>query len=232
MQRRKSISYSQALSSGIPQLSAPKIHSSPPPPSKLLLLPTELQKDIIEHLDLPSQFKLRLTNRHFHTLIPRPTHQTLLLAERTTWAIIRHLYSCMDCLRLRSQGKFATAMLNGPKGRNGKEPHKRFCVECGLKGLPRSRYSPGAEIIVEGKRFVLCKECKVYSGVVGCVGSGMCESCHGKWGCGEMCREKRVGARRPRRRREEHRWGRGWENMYEDLSDYDEYFWETHDPSD
>ena len=116
---------------------------------------------MISHLDIPSKLKFRLTNRHFHTLIPRPTHSVLLLAERTPWALTRNLYSCMNCLRLRPQAKFATAMLNGPKGKNGKEPQKRFCIECGLKG-PRSRYSPGAEIIVEGKRHVLCKECKVY----------------------------------------------------------------------
>ncbi|KAH8749624.1 hypothetical protein F5882DRAFT_421398 [Hyaloscypha sp. PMI_1271] len=118
----------------------------------------------------------------------------------------------MDCLRLRFQAKFAPAMLHGPKGKNGKEPQKRFCVECGLK-RPRSRYAPGAEIVVEGKRHLFCKECRVYSGEVRCVGvgSGMCASCHRKMGCSGMCRDKKGRARQQRRERERvrerHIWG-------------------------
>jgi hypothetical protein len=126
-------------------------------------------------------------------------------------------------------------MLNGPKGKNGKEPQKRFCLECGLKG-PNTRYSPGAEIVVEGMRHVLCKECKVYSGEVGCVGSGMCSSCHGKTGCGEMCRDKKGTVRRQRREMERERsyWGSlgaAKIDLGENPDDwmYNEYWWETHD---
>lgn len=125
-------------------------------------------------------------------------------------------------------------MLTGPKGKNGKEPQKRFCVECGLKG-PRSRYSPGTEIVVEGRRSVLCKECKTYSGEAGCVGSGMCASCHEKRGCGETCRDKKAKVRQQSREREEkHGWGSLGDAMI-DLAEnpedwmYNEYWWEAHD---
>jgi hypothetical protein len=237
MSPAKPLNYRQALLSSIHQPPQPKTTASSPKQSKLLLLPTELQNNIISHLDIPSTLILRLTNRHFYTLNSCPTHTTLLLAERTPWAVTLNLYSCMDCLRLKPQAKFATAMLNGPKGRNGKDPQKRFCVECGLKG-PRSRYSPGAEIVVEGKRHVLCKECKVYSGEVGCVGSGMCASCHGKKGCGEMCRNKKGRARQQRRERERDReshirgsLGDAMIDLAENPEDwmYNEYWWETHD---
>jgi hypothetical protein len=55
--------------------------------------------------------------------------------------------------------------------------------------------------VVEGKRHVLCKDCKLYSGEEGCVGSEMCASCHRKMGCSEMCRDKKGRARQQRRER-------------------------------
>lgn len=229
----KPLTYSQALLSGIWDPERTETIPARTAPCKLLVLPAELHTEIDSYLDIVSQLKFRLTNRHFYALFPPPTHATLLLAEDLIWAVARNLYSCMDCLRLRHQSKFASAMLKGPKGRNGKEPHKRFCVECGLKGSPKSKYSPGSEIVVEGSRFVLCKECRLYSSEVGCVGSGLCAECHTKIGCGEECKEKSVKrSRAPRARKREFAWDGGWEDMYEDLDDYDEYFWETHDPSD
>jgi hypothetical protein len=233
----KPLSYREALLTGIPHSPSPPASTSPPKPSNFLLLPNELQNNIAAHLDILSKLKFRLTNRHFHTLIPRPALATLLLAERTPWATTRSLYSCMDCLRLRPHFKFATAMLKGSKGKNGREPQKRFCVECGLKG-PRSRYCPGAEIVVEGRRHVLCKECNAYSGEVGCVGSGMCAGCHGKAGCGEMCRDKKGMVRQQRRAREWEREEHGWGSLGDAMIDlaenpedwmHNEYWWETHD---
>jgi hypothetical protein len=94
-------------------------------------------------------------------------------------------------------------MLDGPKDKNGKRLQKRFCVECGFQG-PNSRYSSGTEIIVEGRRWVFCKECKAYSGELECFGSGTCARCHGNRGCREICKEKKVQVRQPRRQREEY----------------------------
>ncbi|KAH8756843.1 hypothetical protein BGZ57DRAFT_772259, partial [Hyaloscypha finlandica] len=153
-----------------------------------------LQNNIISHLDIPSTLKLRLTNRHFHTLNPYPTHVTLLLVERTPWAVAPNLYRCMDCLRLRFQEKFAPAMLHGPKGKNGKEPQKRFCVECGLK-RPRSRYAPGAEIVVEGRDICFVKSvgCIVERwGVLG-LGAGCVRVVIGRWGVARCVGIRRGG---------------------------------------
>jgi hypothetical protein len=124
-------------------------------------------------------------------------------------------------------------MLNGPKDKNGKEPQKRFCVECGFQG-PNSRYCLGTEIIVEGRRWVFCKECKAHSGEVGCVGSGMDARCHGNRECGEICQEKKVKVTQRRREREECGWGTLRDVMVdlaENLKDWmcNEYFGETHD---
>lgn len=192
----------------------------PPPASRLLSLPLELQKDIIESLDIPSKLCLRLTNHHLQSLIPCATHPDLLVAEQTPWARRRGLYACMDCRRLRSSRCFADAMKKGPKGLNGKEPHKRFCVDCGLK--PKwgtTRYSPGAEIEVEGKKHVWCKACELYKDTVACRGSGLCKGCHGPvLYCSEVrgCLKLRLGTSKKRKR------GRpGWR----DYDDYDDDLW-------
>lgn len=121
-------------------------------------------------------------------------------------------------------------MKKGPKGLNGKEPHKRFCVDCGLNPKWRAtRYSPGAEIEVEGKKHVWCKVCEQYRDNVGCRGSGLCMECHGPTlYCSEMrgCVKKGMGTSKKRRRG-------GWmEYDYDDgLDDLDrERFWECYDP--
>ncbi|OCL05468.1 hypothetical protein AOQ84DRAFT_271563, partial [Glonium stellatum] len=129
----------------------------------LLALPVELQKDIIDFLDFPSKQALRSTSHHFFIITKRPTHGELLVIEQSAWAIERRLYACKDCIRLRPSHKFADAMRKGPKGLNGRQPHKRFCIDCGLHPKPRTtRYSPGARIEVEGKRYVLCNICKLF----------------------------------------------------------------------
>jgi hypothetical protein len=119
-----------------------------------------------------------MTNRHFRALIKPPTHAELLEAETTGWAEARGLFSCMDCLRLRRRRKFADAMTKGPKGKRGKEPHKRFCLDCGLNPMPgTTRYSPGSEMKVGGLRYVLCKDCQSYRIGAGSPGSGLCTRC-------------------------------------------------------
>jgi len=199
-------------------------------PSRLLALPVELQNGIIGVLDGQSKLALKITNRHFASIVQSPSHQELLATEQTSWAIRRRLYICMDCCRLRPSLKFADAMTKGPKGLNGKEPHKRFCVHCGLNPKPRTtRYSPGAEITVGGIRHVLCKDCRKYTSEAGCITSGLCATCHVRTDCKCPPVMKRAAARhrtamnrRRARRREEEFW--------DDIPDYyDEYFWETND---
>ncbi|KAH6716188.1 hypothetical protein BKA61DRAFT_515722 [Leptodontidium sp. MPI-SDFR-AT-0119] len=199
-------------------------------PSRLVSLPVELQSGIIEALDARSKLALKITNRHFAALVKYPTHKELLATERTPWAESHSLYACMDCCRLRSSRKFADAMMKGPKGINGKEPHKRFCVDCGLNPKPRTtRYSPGAEITVGGKRHVICRDCRKYTSEVGCIGSGLCTGCHARIDCkcppvlklAAARRRAKVNRRRSRRREYD---------PWDDLDDcYDEHFWETND---
>ncbi|KAF2470567.1 uncharacterized protein BDR25DRAFT_160324, partial [Lindgomyces ingoldianus] len=156
----------------------------------LLRLPVELHKDILDILKLAptatqSILCLRLVNRYFYTLVPAPSHAMLLTAEREVWACRLCLYACRYCLRLRKGGNFADAMLKGRTGLNGKEPAKRFCVDCGLHPRPgETRYSPGAEIVVKGERRVWCKICsqvKKGADAIGC--TGVCGACHGRNGC-------------------------------------------------
>jgi hypothetical protein len=78
------------------------------------------------------------------------------------------------------------------------------------------------------------KERKAHSEEVGCFGSGMCARCHGNRGCGEMCKEKKVKVRQPRREMEEYGWGTLRDAMIdlaEKLKDWmcNVYFWETND---
>lgn len=127
-------------------------------------------------------------------------------------------------------------MKKGKKGLNGKEPHKRFCVDCGIKPkMGQTRYSPGAEIVVDGERRVFCNWCRKWKGgsEAGCPGSRECKACHGneKLGCG-FCRKGEVveSIRRNKSRRK-----RGWISWDSDdelPDEYDEYFWECYDPAD
>ena len=199
-------------------------------PSRLLALPVELQKDIIELLDIPSKLALRITSWQFSFLIKPPTHQDLLAAERSTWAMARRLFACQDCIRLRPSREFADAMKKGPKGLNGKEPHKRFCIDCGLHPKPRTtRYSPGSEMEVMGKRYVICKFCRMYTSEVGCVGSGLCGDCHASCGCQcgptsvSMAPRSGSSAKKKRARQRE------YENEWDLPDGYDEHFWECYD---
>jgi hypothetical protein len=206
-------------------------------PSRLLSLPLELQEDIIGCLDVPSKLCLRLVSLYFKSLIPRSPHSDLLVAEKTAWGIRRGLYTCMDCTRLRPSHFFADAMKKGSKGRNGKEPQKRFCIDCGLK--PKwgtTRYSPGTEIEVEGRRRVWCKDCRRVSDTVACAGSGLCEDCHGPTTyCRPpaYCAERtRITSSSTRGKMKNSRYG-----AYDDYDDdgldddYNEDFWESYDPS-
>jgi hypothetical protein len=84
------------------------------------------------------------------------------------------------------------------KARYGKAQNKIFCIECGLKCPLQKRHSPRAEIVVNGHRFVYCKQCRVHNGEVGYIGSGLCKRCHKKLWCGAGCKEKKVRVKKYR----------------------------------
>ncbi|KAL2869243.1 F-box domain protein [Aspergillus lucknowensis] len=157
----------------------------------LLSLPPELHLLIISNLSFPDLTCLKVTCSYFYHLIPPMSHEELLEAECTAFAIDKDLYACRYCLRLRSGGRFADRMLRRRRGRRGRHAGRRFCVQCGLK--PRgdsgeARYGPGAQVVMMGTAYVLCAECRRL-GVAGMqrVGamqpgalSHLCEQCWGK----------------------------------------------------
>jgi hypothetical protein len=128
--------------------------------TRLLGLPTELQCQIASEVDFPHVIALKNTCRHFYTIIPSLDHSQLLSAERTEFAYQAKLYSCSMCLRLRSQHKFADNMTKKRRSKDGAERAPRFCIECGLKGNPKTRrYTPGSLITVKGVRHAICEVC-------------------------------------------------------------------------
>lgn len=129
--------------------------------SPFFTLPPELHIWIADFLPVSDVIILRLTCKYLHSLIPRPSHDQLLLAESADWARDRDLYACRYCLRLRPACQFADRMLRRRRCRAGRDSSKRFCIECGLK--PRegtARYGAGAQIIIQGTFFVLCLSCQ------------------------------------------------------------------------
>jgi hypothetical protein len=122
-------------------------------------------------------------------------------------------------------------MLKGHTGLNGKEPQKRFCVDCGLQGnYYRSGYSPGTELVVQGLRMVWCKVCKaVMKGeeARGC--TGVCRICHSKNNCLCFGAGRMQGTPKVKRRTR-----RSYSDYYDDdvVDDYAEMgidFWEVND---
>lgn len=124
-------------------------------------LPPELHVLITSFLPLDDLLHFRLTCAYFYDLIPKPSHQELLLIESTDWARLRDVYACRYCLRLRPASQFGESMLRRRRSREGRDSSKRFCVDCGLK--PRSgtaRYGPGAHVIINGNFYVVCLSCR------------------------------------------------------------------------
>ncbi|OJJ34723.1 hypothetical protein ASPWEDRAFT_39804 [Aspergillus wentii DTO 134E9] len=127
-------------------------------------LPPEIHLLIAGNLCFPDILYLKMTNTYFYDLIPKLSHSELLLAEESDYALERELYTCRYCLRLRPAWRFADRMHRRRRSLHGRDVHKRFCVECGLK--PRddgnARYGPGAQIVIQGCLFVICIYCKEF----------------------------------------------------------------------
>ncbi|PYH91610.1 hypothetical protein BO71DRAFT_451999 [Aspergillus ellipticus CBS 707.79] len=162
----------------------------PPQPQRpqsttLLTLPPELHLQITTHIPLlPDLYHLKQTCTYFAALLPTPTHEELLAAESTSFAITHDLYACRYCLRLRPAQKFADRMLVHGRGRYGEYRGKRFCVECGVLprgaetrsgGLEEARYGPGDLVRIQGVAHVYCRRCGGLRRVVGEWDGGCCE---------------------------------------------------------
>lgn len=131
--------------------------------SPIFLLPPELHVLITSFLPLEDILQFRLTCAYFYDSIPQPSHDELLLIESTDWARVCDVYACRYCLRLRPASQFGESMLRRRRSREGRDSHKRFCVECGLK--PRNgtaRYGPGAHIIMNDHFYVVCLLCRSF----------------------------------------------------------------------
>lgn len=128
--------------------------------SAILTLPLELQEQVIRELAFPEIGFFKMTCRHFNTIIKPLTHEQLLRAEETAFALQEDVYACRECLRLRPASKFADKMLKKKRRRSGQKNCNRFCVECGLRSGPgNNRYTRGSHIIVRSVCYVICVRC-------------------------------------------------------------------------
>ncbi|CAI7568657.1 unnamed protein product [Penicillium pancosmium] len=121
-------------------------------------------------------------------------------AEITPFANRNDLYACQDCIKLRPRAKFADNMVKKKKSKWGPKATERWCVDCGLNPRPgTNRYAPNNIIVILGKPFVICLQCRKF-------GAGVSENgrlltvCQG---CRRFTRaiEERVEAERARRER-------------------------------
>ncbi|KAF1926392.1 uncharacterized protein M421DRAFT_15399, partial [Didymella exigua CBS 183.55] len=118
-------------------------------------------KDAKEEHDL-ALLQLRRTNHYFRNLISPPTHNDLLSLELALFEY--SVYACKFCLCLRPTTKFASTMLKGKKGVNGKTRDRRFCADCGFDTTvvgQSQRYCPSTRAGVNGVDWVWCKHCKL-----------------------------------------------------------------------
>lgn len=131
--------------------------------SALIDLPLELQYEIISHLpEFPGKYNLRRTCRFFYDLIPKPTHEELLVIERQAYCKKRNLLACKLCLRLRRRSKFGDLMLHQYPAWGKTCPEDRFCVDCSIKEVDHlpPRYTKGSVLKVMGTTHVVCLKCE------------------------------------------------------------------------
>ncbi|KAF2141135.1 uncharacterized protein K452DRAFT_45822 [Aplosporella prunicola CBS 121167] len=144
-----------------------------PPP--VLNLPKDVFLCILENLDFPAIFFLKMTCKPFyHFFIPiTPPFTDNMLREAEAHPVFkqRNLHACFDCHRLRPASAFGDKMLL-PKEQKGVLP-PQFCWDCGLDpppgalvknliltvfcincGEPKSRMH-----LEDGSPTMFCKEC-------------------------------------------------------------------------
>lgn len=106
----------------------------------LIKLPRDLQMEIADHLTCLQRIKLKMTSRHFYSLLKPLNHEELLDAECQLFVNRRFsapmFMACVECLRLRPLGCFA---------RSGK--YQDWCLDCEVASKQRSyRYQRGVRI--------------------------------------------------------------------------------------
>lgn len=141
----------------------------------LLTLPTEMQDSILTHLPFLDLHTLRMTNHYFYNLIPPPTHNDLLEAEKSEIG----LYACVGCMKLRRKECFSSNMTKKKKVLGGLEAHNRFCIECGRRPLPgEHQYTRGQRWDENGNPFVRCFKCQRTAQAPEDRSVQLCLSCH------------------------------------------------------
>jgi hypothetical protein len=155
-------------------MSAMTINTSTARCLELLNLPSDIHESIISHLGFPEKPLLRMTCRHFQILIRPMTHAEIFGIDRRTCGgaerhpdmIQKDFFGCKECLRLRPKFKFADKMRRFKKGKWGKEPGKRFCVDCAIKpskdGSGPAPYRPGTSVAILGVLHALCLDCGLF----------------------------------------------------------------------
>jgi hypothetical protein len=123
----------------------------------ILRLPVELHLDIVDRLDLHEKVELACTNRYFMSIIPPPSHNELLVAEKDPWPTAKELLTCKGCLRFCRLQDFADEMRKGRRCRGRSEAATRFCLKCGVED---ALYAPGTHLTICNRPHVLCSICR------------------------------------------------------------------------
>ncbi|KAK7991655.1 hypothetical protein PG988_000449 [Apiospora saccharicola] len=141
--------------------------------TNLMVIPGELQNQILEHCDALDRLALRGVCRRLRDIIPPPEVSDLVSFERTKVILCYNdLYACSSCRTYRHRSKFACAMLRSTRGRGGAEASSRFCVDCGIEKHTHvmdncstttvTRYTPGEFVTSGGVRHVMCIQCREF----------------------------------------------------------------------
>ena len=143
-------------------------------------LPGELHNMIVDYLDTPSLLNLRITSRHFHRLIKKPSVAQLIACERTPFAIYKTLLYCIACERLRAEPKFPVTRpsLVGRYASLAKK-ETRICLDC----CANHDFGKGNRVLIGKKAILMCDYCSEVKQMVGTE----CLSSFGTWYCSSTC---------------------------------------------
>jgi hypothetical protein len=97
----------------------------------------------------------------------RPSKDTLAAKQK---------FLCYSCSRTLPRSRFAKRQLSGDYLPRHAQPHKRFCIDCGIKDRI---FKPGNEITVHGCAFRLCSTCSIPTLGRFCRDCNTCGSCLG-----------------------------------------------------
>ena len=148
--------------------------------SSFLDLAGELQNLIITNLHLSAAIALSQTNRHFNACVNlhRLPFSVVLefFQEKESLPNRSDDYACYTCLRLKPRSCFVTRQTISPRGKCGRDDHKRFCLECGLK---IRKLSPGHTLRTSSEVIVYCEGCETLKKGRFCTKCCWCDGCIG-----------------------------------------------------